>query len=266
MGFKEMKIAEETVQIIENGGYNNIQLNNEDIYKAKLYSPIELDNININIPLNLPNGKIKVYNLDTCECAKIFIESGKTCILNFASAMNVGGGFLSGANAQEEAICRNSTLYASINSPQARYYYDYNIANKHTNPMYSNYMIFSPYVEVIRDSNGNLLEKPYTISAITSPAVNLNKAKNCSPDMIYDCMLNREECILKVAISNNIDNLILGAWGCGVFGNNPTDIANQFKFLLIKKGYIKCFKNVAFAIYDKKGYNFQIFLDAFKIL
>lgn len=253
-----MQIATETVKFIQNGGYLNNRFS-DDISKAILYSPKSLKNLNVDIKKENQNAKISMYNQDTCECAKRFIHDGYTSILNFASAMNVGGGFLRGAKAQEETICRNSTLYASINSDDAREYYTFNRANKDKYPMYSDYAIFSPHVEVFRDSKSNLLDKPYTISVITSPAVNVFKAHGCTKDMIYNCMLNRAEYIFKIAISNHVDNLVLGAWGCGVFGNNPYDVAKIFKYLLLDKGYIKNFKNVSFAIYDRHGNNFDAF-------
>jgi uncharacterized protein (TIGR02452 family) len=255
-----MKIAQETVDYINNGGYLENKFS-KDIFMTRLYNPKELKELSVGIIDSLPNAKISLYNEDTCECAKRFIDSGYTCILNFASAKHVGGGFLSGAMAQEEAICRNSTLYASINSKVAEEYYNYN--NSHDDELYSDYTIFSPHVEVIRDANSNLLEKPYTISVITSPAVNVYRARNTSRVDIAEAMLQRAEYILKVAISNHVDNIVLGAWGCGVFGNSPKDISRIFYYLLIDKGYAKAFKNVSFAVYGRDPENFQAFKDTF---
>ncbi|MGN1411604.1 MAG: TIGR02452 family protein [Oscillospiraceae bacterium] len=258
MSLQAMQIALETVEFIKNGGYLNNHFSN-DISKAILYSPQSLKNLSVELKKEGSDAKVSIYNEDTCECAKRFISDGYTCILNFASAMNIGGGFLRGCTAQEETICRNSTLYASINSGDAREYYTFNNENISRYPMYSDYAIFSPHVEVFRDGKGNLLDIPYTISAITSPAVNVFKAHCCTKDMVYNCMLNRAEYIFKIAISNNVDNLVLGAWGCGVFGNNPYDVAKIFKYLLLDKGYIKSFKNVSFAIYDRYCNNFDAF-------
>lgn len=262
MSLQAMQVAQETVKFIHDGGYNE-NVFSKDIFKAILYTPIDLRSLKVNIDTNMPSAKISVYNQDTCECAKRFINSGHTSILNFASARHIGGGFLTGAMAQEEAICRNSTLYASISSDTAKEYYTYNNKHSSSQPMYSDYIIFSPYVEVIRDSKGNLLDKPYNVSAITSPAVNVHKARNCTNVEISQCMLQRAEYILKVAIINHVDNLILGAWGCGVFGNNPEDVAQQFKYLLFKKHYANCFNNVSFAVFDRNGSNFQAFYDTF---
>lgn len=255
-----MQIAQQTVDFINNGGYLQNKFS-EDIFKARLYTPTELKELSVEVPTNLPNAKISLYNQDTCECAKRFIDSGYTCILNFASAKHVGGGFLNGAMAQEEAICRSSTLYASINSDSAKEYYRYNLSQ--SGELYSDYTIFSPCVTVIRDAKGNLLETPYNVSAITSPAVNVHVARNSSRTDIANAMLHRAEGILKVAISNHVDNIVLGAWGCGVFGNSPKDISRMFYYLLFDKGYAKAFKNISFAVYGRNLENFNAFQQTF---
>jgi uncharacterized protein (TIGR02452 family) len=259
-----MRIAQDTVRYIQDGGYNGHKFSN-DIDKAILYRPEQFDNLTVDVDFNKPQANITVYNEDTCECAKRFIDDGYTCILNFASARHVGGGFLNGAMAQEEAICRNSTLYASINSDTAKEYYTYNNANVATQPLYSDYTIFSPCVDVFRDAYGYLIDDPYTISAITSPAVNVHSARGCSQLEISKCMVHRAEYIIKIAIENHVDNLVLGAWGCGVFGNDPKDVSNWFKRLLFENGYIHCFKNVSFGVYDRQGSNYETFLDTFSI-
>jgi uncharacterized protein (TIGR02452 family) len=78
-------------------------------------------------------------------------------------------------------------------------------------------------------------------------------------------MVHRAEYIIKIAIENHVDNLVLGAWGCGVFGNDPKDVSNWFKRLLFENGYIHCFKNVSFGVYDRQGSNYETFLDTFSI-
>lgn len=261
MSLNPRMIANETVEFINNGKYLNHKFSN-DIFKAKLYTPKQLQELSVKIINDSPNANISIYNQDTCECAKRFIDIGSTCILNFASAKHVGGGFLNGAMAQEEAICRNSTLYASINSQSAKEYYEYN--NNNRKELYSDYAIYSPCVEVFRDANGILLDIPYTISVITSPAVNLNIVKNTSSEEVFNAMMNRAEYILKIATDNKVDNIILGAWGCGVFGNSPEDISKIFKYLLFNKGYIKAFKNVSFAIYGRNLENYTAFKRIFK--
>ena len=45
--------------------------------------------------------------------------------------------------------------------------------------------------------------------------------------------------------------IILGAFGCGVFKNNPYTVAQIFNELLKKEGFEKYFEHITFAIYDK---------------
>jgi uncharacterized protein (TIGR02452 family) len=260
MSMHAMNIAHQTVDFIKQGRYLGNTFS-KDITKARVYAPNELKNLTVPMFENFPDAKIEIYNQDTCECAKRFINDGYTCVLNFASARHVGGGFLNGAMAQEEAICRNSTLYASINSKVASIYYSYN--NSHYSELYSDYMIFSPHVEVIRSADGKLLSTPYTISVITSPAVNVNRAKHCTYSEVNQCMTQRAEYVLKVAVSNHVENLVLGAWGCGVFGNPPKTIAEIFRHLLLDVGYAKAFKNVAFAVYGRNPENYNAFYETF---
>lgn len=262
MSLRAMNIAHETVDYIEQGGYLGNTFS-RDITKARVYAPDELKNLTVDVPKGSPNAKLWLYNQDTCECAGRFVEEGYTCVLNFASARHVGGGFLNGAMAQEEAICRNSTLYASIGSREASKYYQYNTS--HMSELYSDYMVFSPHVEVIRSGDGKLLSEPYSISVVTAPAVNVNRVKHFTYREVNRCMLQRAEYVLKVAVSNGVENLVLGAWGCGVFGNPPKTVAENFRHLLLDVGYARAFKNVAFAVYGRDLENYNAFSETFNI-
>ena len=122
-------------------------------------------------------------------------------------------------------------------------------------------MLYSPYVEVFRDSKSyEFLENPKTVSVITAPAVNRNIADlKHSQKGIFNCMLNRAEKILSIAVENGNQNIVLGAWGCGVFRNSVYDIAEIFRVLLFEKNYISLFENVIFAAFNDK--NARIFSD-----
>src|SRR6202012_1418760 len=88
--------------------------------------------------------------------------------LNFASARNAGGGYLGGARAQEEDLCRVSALYTTLR--EAPDYYAAHRASK--DPAYSHRVVYSPEVPVYRDARYGLLEEPYRVSFLTSPAPN----------------------------------------------------------------------------------------------
>eukprot|EP01095_Lingulamoeba_sp_RSL-Kostka_P007627 TRINITY_DN2448_c0_g1_i1.p1 TRINITY_DN2448_c0_g1~~TRINITY_DN2448_c0_g1_i1.p1 ORF type:complete len:394 (+),score=121.83 TRINITY_DN2448_c0_g1_i1:124-1182(+) len=156
-------------------------------------------------------------------------------MLNFASAKNPGGGFLKGSQAQEECLARSSALYNSIITQQT--YYSEN--KKDRTCLYTNHMIYSPKVPFFKDDNGNKLAKLYLLDVITAPAPNKGAARkkldSNGDEYINQIFYERADRILRVAVSKKIDCLILGAFGCGVFRNDPNDVANIFFTLLVRK-------------------------------
>lgn len=160
--------------------------------------------------------------------------------LNFASAKNPGGGFLKGSIAQEECLACASGLYASLTSPAATPYYE-----AHTElarqlkgaaaNFYSSRVIFSPAVPVFRGSDYALLEKPFLCSVLTCPAVNMSIAlrgkggvKEENMRKAKEAMRQRAIRVIEVAVHHGVDALVLGAWGCGVFRNDPKFVAKCF--------------------------------------
>jgi uncharacterized protein (TIGR02452 family) len=166
--------------------------------------------------------------------------------LNFASAKNPGGGFQSGARAQEESLARASGLYATLAGDRM---YDHH-RSRH-DPMYTSWVIYSPDVPVFRLDDGELLDEPYLCSFLTSPAVNVgalhNRDRRC--DEIHRVMQERVERVLGVAAMHGHEVLVLGAWGCGVFKNNPRQIAELFRIALTGR-FRGAFTQVVFAVLD----------------
>lgn len=144
--------------------------------------------------------------------------------LNFASAKNPGGGFLGGSQAPEASLARSSGLYACISPMEG-----YDAANRSCGtPLYTDHMTYSPGVPVFRDDAGRLLDEPYLVSFITAPAVNagaVSKNRPAEVPQILPVMRRRAEYTLKVALDNGEKHLVLGAWGCGVFRNDPAGVA-----------------------------------------
>lgn len=184
-------------------------------------------------------------------------------VLNFANAHHPGGGFLIGARAQEEALCRGSTLYASISSEKAREMYRYN--NTHPCAVDSDYMLLSPEVCVFRDIACEPLERPFMESVITAPAPNRRGAALfVSGKRIRETFLRRIRIILRVAADRSYRNLVLGAWGCGAFGNDPGMVAECFRTALMGDGFGRAFDMVVFAVYGKPdGPNLRAFREVF---
>lgn len=187
--------------------------------------------------------------LQACQRIRAEIGDAPLLCLNFASAMNPGGGFLKGANAQEESLARASALYASLTADRTMY--KYNDTNRGENRgFYSDVMIYSPQVPVFKNDTGDLIA-PYPVSFISAPALNLSSVGKCAADKIQSTRDNRVEKILSIAVASGYPHLILGAWGCGVFKNPPAEVANCFaRFLRPEKKFGAFFQTVTFAMTD----------------
>jgi uncharacterized protein (TIGR02452 family) len=263
-----IKIAKETIGITETGTYEvsgkKIAFKKEEHTGVAVYSPDDGEALLNKDFSNIKQDKIctiKVINADSYEAAR---DMDNPYVMNFANAHNPGGGFKIGANAQEEALCRCSTLYASISSEKASEMYHYN--NTHFSKVESDYMLLSENVLVFRNAALELLEEPFTVSVITVPAPNRRGAALfASSKLIEETMIRRIKILLLIAADNGYKNLVLGAWGCGAFGNKPHDVAGYFKQVLIEEGYGYFFDEVRFAIYgSENGKNISEFRRIFE--
>jgi uncharacterized protein (TIGR02452 family) len=169
-------------------------------------------------------------------------------VLNFASARNPGGGFLNGSQAQEESLARSSALHASL--LRASDFYEQHRASPSL--LYSDALILSPGCPVFRDDDGALLAEPREVAFITSAAPNAGAAANRRPDelpAIPDVFRRRSEYVLAVAAAHGYTRLVLGAWGCGVFRNDPAVVAAAFAGHL-RGAWAGRFERVVFSVLD----------------
>ncbi|MFI6938093.1 TIGR02452 family protein [Streptomyces sp. NPDC050418] len=184
-------------------------------------------------------------------------------VLNFASARNAGGGYLNGAQAQEEALCRASALYTCLREVPEFYAYH----REHRDAFYTDRVIHAPAVPVVRDDSGRLLDAPYTVGFLTSPAPNAGVILRTRPDeahRIPAVLASRAERVLETAAAHGYRRLVLGAWGCGVFQNDPAEVAGAFRALLTGDGrFAGHFREVVFGVLDRKGATRAAFEDAF---
>lgn len=270
------KIASETLDVINKGYYINgngemveiRELVNRAVQNTELINEYngkdEKSCTDIIVPPKSSN-LISVINDTTINTIIGLREKGakgNIIALNFASAKNPGGGFQTGANAQEESIARASALYPCL----IRQNEFYEFHRRQGSPLYSDRMIYSPDVPIFRDDNGNLLSKPILCSFITSPAVN---AKVLIEREIKECEINermriRIAKILDLAIGKHPEVIILGAFGCGVFGNKPEAVAQIFSLVLNRRTEVMSNIKTVFAIYDKSGEIVNIFSNALK--
>jgi uncharacterized protein (TIGR02452 family) len=258
-------IAQDTMDIMAAGQYTNqrqqiVNISNDLEYSvthAVRYHPEDFEKVfrERDAILATPISEhplIEVTPESTFDAARrLVVTEGlqNVCCLNFASAKNPGGGFLGGAQAQEESLARSSGLYASLVKFQAMY----NSNRAFHSCLYTDNMIYSPLVPVFRDEEGNLLDQQYLVSVITSAAVNAGAVRDNEPeyiDHIPAVMFSRMEKLLSVAVAQKQTTLILGAWGCGVFRNDPNGVAKWFAEHLRGDIFSKAFKRVVFAVYD----------------
>ncbi len=174
---------------------------------------------------------IIVENISTVDAIRKLVLEGKEKIgvLNFASAKNPGGGFLNGAKAQEESLAASSTLYRTL-IVHEEYYRE----NRKCNSMiYTNHAIYSPDVVFFRDGSFRLTE-PVKASVLTLPAVNMGQVIQKGEDVeaAKKAMKQRMKLALAIFANEGAKNLVLGAYGCGVFRNDPKDVAIWWKELL----------------------------------
>lgn len=197
-------------------------------------------------------ANISVKEDTTFSCAQKLVRPGKkTAVLNFANAYIPGGSVKQGAMAQEECLCRSSNLYEALALPyHIRHYYKWN--QKNTGDMGSDRIIYVPEVTVFKsdDMYPMELEEWFQVDVITcaAPFYDTQKKKPVSKEKLEEVLFSRIKNIVEVAIANDVDRLVLGAFGCGVFNNPPELVAEVFKKILIQKGYASYFEQIVFAI------------------
>jgi uncharacterized protein (TIGR02452 family) len=277
------KIARETLEILESGTYETPAGQTVDIgpqlaYAVKntrLYAPHQFPEVFAvrDEKLGGTSGaggiELKVLGATTLAAARRLVEESQVAdvlCLNFASAKNPGGGFLSGSQAQEESLARASGLYAAIHPQQTMY----ETNRRYRSCLYTDHLIYSPQVPVFRDDDDRLLESPFRVSMLTVPAVNAGAVREQEPEnvsRIQETMLRRMEKLLSVAVVHGHGTLVLGAWGCGVFKNDPAQVASWFRYHLVENDTFRsAFETVWFAVPDDgtAGSTYQIFRDAFE--
>lgn len=189
---------------------------------------------------------IEVANEPTLAAVQRLRGSGHHPVaLDFASATHPGGGFRSGARAQEEYIARSSGLYACLRGHPM-----YPFHRARHDPLYTDYVIYSPEVPVFRGDDGVLLETPYTVGMITSPAVNAAALPRERRAEILPARWLRILKVLAAGVHHGHDSIVLGAWGCGAFGNRSSEIAPLFRKAL-DENFRGADRQVAFAILDR---------------
>lgn len=215
-------------------------------------------------------ARISLLEVSTLEGARLLaIEHAgqstrpKIGLLNFASAKKPGGGFLNGAQAQEESIARSSTLYPTLMTSVAQEFY----ATHKRDPKggyYTHAMIYSPSVVVFRDDQGGWVE-PLPVDVLTSAAVNAGVVRRTlngsvggqsEEERIARAMKERMGRVLYLFESQGVKNVVLGSFGTGVFQNKVTTVASIWAELLLEDGsrFGTSFDHIMFAVLGRQTY------------
>jgi len=185
---------------------------------------------------------VQVVNDTTLVAARALKDAGlRPAALNFANGVRPGGGFLSGARAQEEALCRCSGLYATlVDDPMYLHHAG------HARHEATAWIILSSDVPIIRAESGTWLDEPWLLDVLTCAAP---YAPRVGQPRSGDLLRHRIQRLLIVAAAEGADTLVLGAWGCGAFGNDPDRTARDFRDAL--EGPLgEAFRHVVFAVAD----------------
>lgn len=253
--------GKETLRILEEGGYGlpdgtRVSIAQEIkhcVAGTRLLEPDELAGLaaTLSVPEPVSGCHISVENETTLAGIRRLLaeDAAPVAALNFASARNPGGGFLGGAQAQEESLARSSGLYQSLLAAQPFY------ERHRTSPslLYSDSLIFSPRCPVFRDDEGTLLPQPHHVTFISGAAPNAGALRDRgSPEQaqVPEVLRRRTGQVLALAAAQGYRRVVLGAWGCGVFRNDPQVVARSFMELLRGQRWERHFSRILFAVLD----------------
>lgn len=252
-------VARDTMKIVEAGGFLASDRSWVSIAPAiakavaetRTYEADALDRLLDRPPASLGHRmRIEVTNETTQEAAHRLAADAELALLNFASATRAGGGFLQGAKAQEEDLARCSALYACLRT-QTEFYA---LHRARDSPLYSDAMIYSPRVPFFRVRSESRLDRAFEASVITAAAPNATRARRAGvgASELEAIFRRRTGKLLALAEARGQLTLVLGAWGCGVFGNDPAMAADSFASWLEAPRFSESFEHVVFAVFDPR--------------
>lgn len=250
-------IAAETLDILSAGGYRTAagtlvgiaEPVADCVERTELIRPTDWRAIRRAADARAAVATEVVVTDETTLAAASRLAAERPLVLNFASAKNPGGGFLGGSRAQEESLARSSALYPCLLRAQG--YYD---ANRNgPRATYTDHAIYSPGVPVFRSDDGSVLDSFYTADFLTMPAANAGAMRQhgmYDEQVVREIMTRRISYVLAFAAARKYECAVLGAWGCGAFGNEPQLIAELFAAAIEAECKIG---RVVFAVYDTRA-------------
>lgn len=234
-------------------------INSNKVYKENFISDKREDKY---------SAEIEVRENTSFNAAKEYLQFGKTAVLNFANPHYPGGGVKNGAMAQEECLCRSSNLYLCLNAKNV--YEDYYLYNRNIkNRFFSDRLIYTKNVTVFKDDSDVPQLMPnndwFQVDVITCAAPYIANRKYTNKTALKELFKSRIKNIFESAIDNDVDVLVLGAFGCGAFKNPSAVVAKAFHEVIEEYNYKNCFKHILFAIKRGKNHNADAFMKEFDI-
>lgn len=255
--------AHEVLQILEAGGYRfadvdewidissqlRTAITTSEYFGSKAWRSVELPQ-----PRFADVMETEVWNCTVLSATQTLARAPGCAwpvgALNFASARNPGGGFSTGAAAQEESIARSSGLYPCL----TKHFESFFVPSRRAKAgVYTHDIIYSPAVPVVRDDEGRLLGEPYSVDFLTAAAPNVGAMQRDLGKRAREVaqleLRERIARVMELFARRGAEELVLGAWGCGVFRNDPWVVARLFAQQL--RGRCRGqFRRVVFAVLD----------------
>jgi uncharacterized protein (TIGR02452 family) len=243
---RSFTLAQETLEIVKAGGYRTSFGRNVSI--ADAVRSACRSRVSIPPEAALPatpstrfeEMRIQVANETTTGAARRLGEY-RTMVLNFANGLVPGGGFVVGARAQEESLCRASALFETLRGDAM-----YEVHAHADDLASSDYAILSPNVPFFRDETWALVDEPHLLSVLTCAAP---VAGQVGRERAARLLRGRIHRVLAIMAAYRYEGVVLGAWGCGAFGNDPRTTAADFRDALLGP-YCGAFREVVFAVTD----------------
>lgn len=268
---KNAEIFKDTTAAIKAGAYTTPsgkknELNLEPMVSGSVCYHAELP---VQQVADAAGGTRVMVEMNDCLVAaqRLVSEGYNPALLNFASAGRPGGGVENGARAQEETICRRSTLtrsiYAFDQKYAAKYGYEHKDGNNYPLDDLNFSAVYSPAVTVFKEGlECTPMEEPYQVAVITCAALNLNGRYSLAltpdghmPEMARAVTRNKVRTIFRIALTHGHDSLVLGAFGCGAFKNPPAEVAAIFHEILEEPEFKNKFRLVTFSIIEDHNSN-----------
>ena len=267
---KRVKILRETMKAAEDGCYFveerevKLPVSFEKIKAVKLYTPEQVVQLLEQDMSGSEPSRIMLRNQDTLDAVFELHQRRKetekpVLILNFANPHRPGGGIRSKPGTQEEHLCVKTTVLCSLETEKAWPFYQANLDCG--TQAQTDTVLFSPNTMVIRNPDLSLQEEPFPVAVMTVSAPIASRMEESELPNLANILNRRIRGMLRAAAAEGYTRLVLGAWGCGNFGNDPELVARLFHENLTGN-----FEEVTMAVFDNSEdqYRYSCFAKYFE--